>query len=150
MKIAFPAVKLVVNQNTKVFKAGMKKVVLEGDICKCSNGNAPCPLVVTSSGRMTCGRRKVAVKTDASIANLASFGMCNTLANPAVAAATAANNGVLTPQPCVPALTGSWNGTAGKLNVGGMAAVLESSTAICSYAGNISISLTGNHNIESN
>ncbi|MDR2437860.1 MAG: DUF4280 domain-containing protein, partial [Planctomycetaceae bacterium] len=36
------------------------------------------------------------------IVNLATFGMCSSPANPAVAAATAAALGVLTPMPCIP------------------------------------------------
>jgi Domain of unknown function (DUF4280) len=35
--------------------------------------------------------------------NIPTFGMCMSLGNPAVAMATSAANGVLTPQPCVPA-----------------------------------------------
>lgn len=34
--------------------------------------------------------------------NIASFGMCNSIANPAVVAATAAAQGVKTPAPCMP------------------------------------------------
>ena len=41
--------------------------------------------------------------------NLAPAGMCTSLANPAVAAATAAAAGVLTPQPCVPVTPAPWS-----------------------------------------
>jgi hypothetical protein len=41
--------------------------------------------------------------------NLGPFGMCQSLANPTVAAATSAAQGVFTPQPCVPIFTGPWS-----------------------------------------
>jgi uncharacterized protein DUF4280 len=41
--------------------------------------------------------------------NIASFGMCNSPANPAVAAATAAKSGAFTPAPCVPATADPWS-----------------------------------------
>ncbi|MDR1268431.1 MAG: DUF4280 domain-containing protein, partial [Planctomycetaceae bacterium] len=42
------------------------------------------------------------------IVNLATFGVCSSLANPMVAVATAAALGVLTPMPCIPATVAPW------------------------------------------
>lgn len=43
-----------------------------------------------------------------SMMNIMPFGMCMSIANPTVAAATAAALGVLTPMPCIPATTSPW------------------------------------------
>ena len=44
----------------------------------------------------------------APITNIASFSMCTTQSNPAVAAATTAALGVPTPAPCVPVIPAPW------------------------------------------
>ena len=46
------------------------------------------------------------------IANIAPFGVCISLANPAVAAATAAAMGVLVPLPCMPVTPAPWANVA--------------------------------------
>ncbi|MGI9213919.1 MAG: DUF4280 domain-containing protein, partial [Methylococcaceae bacterium] len=40
--------------------------------------------------------------------NIPPFGMCNSIANPVVAAATAAKLGVFTPMPCIPMTVAPW------------------------------------------
>ena len=73
----------------------------------------------------------------APMANITSFGMCSNPANPQVAAATAAALGVLTPQPCVPAIAGAWVG--GKVLIGGKPCLTLESTCMCSYGGKVTI-----------
>ena len=120
----------------------MNKLVISGDLCSCSNGSTLCPLIVADPLRkMKLNGKSVAVATDISVYNISTFGMCNNINNPAVAAATAAAQGVLTPAPCVPAVVGSWNNTAKKTQINGVGAVREDSTLNCTYGGYIK---TGN------
>lgn len=76
---------------------------------------------------------------DTKILNIATFGMCNSIANPAVASATAAAMGVLTPMTCVPSIVTPW--TPGKPNVlvGGAPALLSTDTCQCLWGGVITI-----------
>lgn len=127
----------------------MTKAVLQGDFCKCTSGDAPCRLKVTDGERMTYDGKAIAVKTDAKITNLSTFGLCSNLSNPIVAQATAAAQGVLTPMQCVPVLPGIWENTVSQLIVDNQPVVGESSYVTCRYGGCISISLDGKRKIES-
>ncbi len=75
--------------------------------------------------------------------NVAPFGMCQTQANPEVAAATAAAMGVLTPMPCIPVITGPWSPGASLTTVLGVAALSSDSKCSCAWTGNISITDPG-------
>lgn len=70
--------------------------------------------------------------------NIKSFGKCSCRANPAVAAATAANNGVLTPMPCVPDTTIPWINAKENTIVDGAPALLTTSFNMCIWGGKIS------------
>jgi cell wall-associated NlpC family hydrolase len=75
--------------------------------------------------------------------NIMPFGRCASLQNPTVAAATAANNGVLQPMPCTPMITMPWiNGKEDKL-VDQFPALLNKSTNSCLYCGIIQIEEDG-------
>ena len=76
--------------------------VCNGAICQCTFGTVPCTLVVTSNQKTLAGGIPMATIKDYQIPNLSTFGMCQSLMNPTVAAATSAAMGVLTPQPCTP------------------------------------------------
>lgn len=75
--------------------------------------------------------------------NIMPFGMCSSLANPAVAAATAANYGVLQKMPCIPVTTIPW--MPGKMDVliKGCPAMLNTCKTMCMWAGVITISDDG-------
>jgi hypothetical protein len=80
--------------------------VTNGAILQCLFGTAPGAFVVSPPGRS-------ANIHDATPANIGSFGMCMSPANPGVGAATAAALGVLTPCACTP-VTHCWdNGSGG-------------------------------------
>ena len=69
--------------------------------------------------------------------------MCSSLANPQVAAATAAALGVLTPQPCMPVPAGTWIPTKPKILIGGKPCLTQDCKMMCAYAGQISITTPG-------
>ncbi len=75
--------------------------------------------------------------------NIGSFGMCSSLANPTVAAATAAALGALTPMPCVPATSAPWAPGSPTVQIANTPALNNSSKAMCSYGGVIQIVMPG-------
>lgn len=73
------------------------------------------------------------------MSNIPSCGMCTSLANPQVAAATAAAWGVLTPQPCIPVIPAPWAVGKPTVLVQGQPALLITDKLQCMWAGTISI-----------
>ena len=87
----------------------MGQSVVAGAMLSCSFGLAPATLVPKGMSRVTIEGRPAAQVTDnVAMVNIPPFGMCNSLANPQVAAATSAALGVLTPMPCVPVVVTPW------------------------------------------
>ena len=107
-------------------------VVVSGASCSCSSGTTPCALKVTSQLKCMADGKPIATIQDMQPgANLASFGMCTSLANPAVASATAAALGVLTPQPCTMTPAGTWTSNKATVLVDGKPCVTNESTLTC-------------------
>ncbi|MCL6559916.1 MAG: DUF4280 domain-containing protein [Firmicutes bacterium] len=71
--------------------------------------------------------------------NIMPFGKCSSLTNPTVAAATAANNGVLKEMPCIPVVTTPWMNGKTNVLVEKFPALLDKSTNMCLYCGKIAI-----------
>ena len=110
----------------------------------CSFGMAPSTLNVIPTSRVFVeGKPAATIRDMAPIVNMPPFGMCMSLTNPMVAAATAAALGVLTPMPCVPAPLGPWKPGAFKTLVGGAPALTAGSTCNCSWGGVITITFPG-------
>jgi hypothetical protein len=65
--------------------------------------------------------------------------MCQTQANPQVAAATAAAMGVLTPMPCVPVIPGPWSPGASLATIDNQKALTSDSKCSCTWTGSIEI-----------
>lgn len=75
--------------------------------------------------------------------NIPPFGMCSSVANPMVAAATAAALGVLTPMPCIPATTTPWVPGSPTVLLCGPPALNNTSKLMCMWAGVISFTQPG-------
>ena len=110
----------------------------------CSFGMAPSTLNVLPTNRVLVeGKPAATIQDMVSIVNIPPFGMCNTPSNPAVAAATSAALGVLTPVPCLPVVTGPWAPGAALTQIGGMPALTAGSTCMCAWGGVITIGNPG-------
>lgn len=122
----------------------MSLLATNGCLCQCSFGAAPCPLTILPTARALCGGQPVAsIMDNKPFVNLVGFGMCTSLANPTVAAATAAARGVLTPMPCVPVLPAPWAPGSPTVLVGNMPALTCESKLICAWGGMIGIIAPG-------
>lgn len=87
----------------------MGQQVVNGAMLACSFGAAPGTMIVTPENMTNAGKQPAATIMDnIPMKNIMPFGMCMSLANPQVAAATSAALGVLTPQPCIPVTTAPW------------------------------------------
>ena len=117
----------------------MATAVVSGASVKCTMGIAPGQLLVTSQATVLVGGAPAATIMDAApMTNVTPCGMCTSMANPQVAAATAAALGVLTPMPCVPVPVGIWT-CAGTPLIGGKPALSTDATLTCSYGGSIRV-----------
>jgi hypothetical protein len=110
----------------------------------CSFGLAPSALNVLPVNRvMVEGKPAATIMDMAPIVNIPPFGMCTSLANPTVAAATAAALGVLTPMPCIPVTPAPWTPPAAQTLVGGMPALTAGAQCHCAWGGVITIIFPG-------
>lgn len=121
----------------------MPNPAVTGAMLTCTFGMAPATLNAIRPTVTVEGRPAANIGDAAPIVNVPPFGMCQSLANPTVAAATAAALGTLTPMPCVPAIVGTWTPAAPKTLVGGMPALAAGATLQCAYGGVISVAVPG-------
>jgi uncharacterized Zn-binding protein involved in type VI secretion len=105
---------------------------------------APATLNALSAPTVLIEGKPAATTFDnAPVANIPPFGMCSTLSNPTVAAATAAALGVLTPMPCVPVIPAPWTPGSATTLIGGKPALTTPATCTCAYGGVITITMPG-------
>lgn len=122
----------------------MAVAVASGASLTCSFGAAPGTLTVLPAGRVQADGVPMATIMDhRPMVNIAPFGMCTSLANPQVSAATSAAQGVLTPQPCVPMTQVPWTPGQATVLVGGQPALTSTSTCQCLWGGTITITNPG-------
>ena len=122
----------------------MGQVVITGGMCACSFGTTPGNINVTSQATVLVEGKPCATIQDCQMLNITPFGMCTSLANPQVAAATAAALGVLTPQPCMLMPMGTWIPTQTKVLAGGKPVLTHDCRLTCSNGmGQISITTPG-------
>lgn len=122
----------------------MGMCAVTGAMLQCSFGLAPSTLNALPTPRvMIEGRPAAVITSTATGVNIPPFGMCTSLANPTVAAATSAALGVLTPMPCVPLVTAPWVPGAPTTMIGGTPALVSGSTCVCAYGGAITMLMPG-------
>jgi Domain of unknown function (DUF4280) len=125
----------------------MPPLVSAGAMISCSMAMppVPVPLAVVPTGTPVSADAPAAnIQAFIPMTNIPTFGMCGTMSNPTVAAATAAKLGAFTPAPCVPVTTSPWTPGAAKVTVNGQPALHTGCTAMCTWGGVISITDPGN------
>jgi hypothetical protein len=127
----------------------MAKLVVKGAQLTCSMGTSPAALTVLPPNMTTGDDNDAANIQDMQpMVNIAPFGMCQSMANPQVAAATAAAQGVLTPQPCMPMTAAPWSPGSTSVTIGGQPAVNDSCQLVCNWGGQIQVSSAGQTDID--
>ena len=115
-----------------------------GAMLQCTFGMAPSTLVVLPANRVMVNNMPAAnVMDNKPMMNIPPFAMCQSLANPPVAAATAAALGVLTPMPCLPVIAAPWAPGSPTAQIANFPALNNSSKCMCNWGGVISINVPG-------
>ena len=112
----------------------------------CTFGMAPSSLVVLPINRVITNQVPDAnIMDHIPMLNIMPFGMCMSIANPTVAAATAAALGVLTPMPCIPATTTPWvpGAVSPPVLLGNQPSLDNISMLMCMWAGVITFVTPG-------
>lgn len=126
----------------------MPKLVVTGAMMQCSFGAAPSTLSALPHQTMGGGPPAANIMDFAPMVNIPPFGMCSSIANPQVAAATSAAMGVLTPQPCIPVTTAPWTPGSPTVMIGFQPALNSTSTCMCAWAGVIQITNPGQTKVD--
>ena len=122
----------------------MAFLVVSGGLAMCTNGTGPAQLVATSAPGETVGGQPAATIMDYQpMTNIPSFGVCTSMANPQVAAASEGAAGVATPQPCIPSILGPWVLGSTRKTFGGYPALVMTDTCHCAWGGEITIAEPG-------
>jgi hypothetical protein len=118
--------------------------VVNGAQLMCSFGAGPGAYVVLPINRTLSSNQPAATIMDfVPMLNIMPFPACMSIANPVVAAATAAKLGVFTPAACVPAVTAPWApGSPTKL-IAMLPALNNTSTCMCQWGGVITVAFPG-------
>ena len=110
----------------------------------CSFGAAPSTLIVLPVNQvMTSSQPAATIMDHVPMVNIAPFGMCLSVANPTVAAATSAALGVLTPMPCIPNTPAPWTPGSATVFERSLPVLNNTSKLQCVWGGMISIMMPG-------
>ena len=122
----------------------MPMQVCMGAMMQCTFGLAPSSLVVLPKNQIFTDQMPDAnIMDHVPLVNIMPFGMCTSLANPTVAAATAAALGVLTPMPCIPNTPAPWATGAPTAMLGNAPTLDNVSKLMCVWAGVIQFTAPG-------
>jgi hypothetical protein len=114
----------------------MPNQVCMGASMMCSFGAAPSSLVVLPVNRTITSQVPDAnIMDHVPMVNIMPFGVCMSIANPTVAAATAAALGVLTPMPCIPNTPSPWVVGAPTVLLGNQPTLDNVSKLMCIWGG---------------
>ena len=121
-----------------------KEYVIMGAQLECNWGEAPSNLVVLPQHCVLLKNKpKANIGDGKPFVNVMPFVLCSSMANPAVAAATAAAMGALQKMPCTPVCT-MWIGGQTNVLVDGMPALMKGDKIMCTLgAGMIEVKDSG-------
>lgn len=125
--------------------------VVNGATTACTFAMGAGTLVITPEKRVSClsgGAPAGNILDFVPMKNIMPFGMCTTPTNPAVASATSAALGVLTPVPCIPVVTSPWTPGATKVILGGAPSLNQICTNTCMWGGVITITQAGQATVD--
>lgn len=110
----------------------------------CSFGSSSSSFQATAASACQSSRQQAGVINDhLSMVNIRPFGRCSCLGNPVVAAATAANKGKLSPQPCIPATVTPWVPGSPTILFRSMPALNDKSILSCMWGGIVRVDDAG-------
>lgn len=121
----------------------MPNQVVTTAVLQCTFGMAPMPFKATPRPVLSSNQMCGVITDNIPIMNVGPFGMCQSLANPTVAAATAAAMGALTPMPCLPVFPAPWVPGAPTVLIQNIPALDNTCKLMCAYAGVVSVNFAG-------
>lgn len=121
----------------------MGNQVCMGAMVKCTFGVAPGVLSVLPINLVMTKIPDANIMDNKPMVNVLPFGMCQSMANPMVAAATAAALGALVPMPCIPMTMAPWMPGSPTVLLGKMPTLSDSSKLMCMWGGVIGINMAG-------
>lgn len=114
-----------------------------GGQLQCTFGAAPSVFNATVRPIITSNMPAGVITDNVPLLNIMPFGMCTSLANPAVASATAAAMGALTPMPCVPVTVAPWAPGVPNVLITNIPALDNNCKLMCNWGGVISFVTPG-------
>jgi hypothetical protein len=126
----------------------MPMQVCMGATMQCTFGLVPSSLVVLPTNKVLTNHVPDAnIMDHIPMTNIMPFGMCQSLANPEVAAATSAALGVLTPMPCIPNTPAPWVPGAPTVMLGNAPTLDNVSQLMCIWGGVITFADPGQETV---
>jgi hypothetical protein len=117
--------------------------VVKGAKMKCNFGDKESCLAPVDHGVYINDKPQANIMDFKPNSNIKPFGKCRSMANPTVAAATAANKGRLKKMPCKPVITSPWIGGKTDTHIDNSPALVNKSTNMCMWCGRITITDDG-------
>lgn len=114
-----------------------------GGTLMCTFGAAPSTFVAKPKMVVTSAMDAGVIMDHVPMVNIMPFGVCSSIANPTVAAATAAAMGALTPMPCIPATVAPWAPGVTTILITGIPALDNTCKLACNWGGVISFTMPG-------